>query len=848
MTNYTTKSIPLILLVGGLWIVFIGCEKAVAPVLSPEQAIGSFQVASDLDIQLVASEPMVQDPVSITFDEDGRLWVVEMLGFMQDIDGSDETAPIGRISVLTDEDDDGRMDKSVVFLDSLVLPRAIAVVDGGALVAENIPLWYVEDLDGDLRADRKTLIDETYGGRGLPEHSANGLWRGMDNWYYNAKSTYRYRKINGKWIKDTTEFRGQWGLSHDNIGRLYYNYNWSQLHADLVPPNYLLRNPHHIPTSGIDHGLTLNRKIYPISNNTAVNRGYVPGTLTENGRLLEFASACAPLIYRGDGLPGEFSGNAFVCEPTGNLIKRNQVNENGFLLSATEAYQNKEFLASTDERFRPINMANGPDGALYIVDMYKGVIQHAPYMTPYLREETLKRGLDKPINMGRIWRIVPKNSEKLPKLRLSALNSEELVSFLAHENGWYRDMAQRLLVERREKKVITDLIEIVRSGENPLAKIHAIWTLEGLQHREPAVFLAAVQDADPRVQAAAMRVIEPIAESNAALKGKLASLMTDNWKKADPFAQLQIALTAGILPKNEAIPLLDQIITEHYNSPVMRDVVMSSLKDRELLMLQRLWQNPAWQDLDAGKEIFQEILAAAIVKKGEVEEVMTLFQELAVVATDASLTRRGKAILSGLTVHANRPDSLRLALPKKTAFLETIDHFSAPVQAQIAKLPTIFKWPGQARAVAASQTLAPEQVADPGVIALGRQTYLNTCSGCHGTDGAGMKRFAPPLINSEWVLGDEKKLALILLHGMEGPLEVSGVQYDTPDILPVMPSFSVVDDKHLAAVMTYIRQEWGHAAPLVKSSRVTHIRFRSQGKITPWTVEELLEVGEGDME
>ncbi|MEO0333674.1 MAG: dehydrogenase, partial [Bacteroidota bacterium] len=261
-----------------------------SPVLTPAEEMATFQVEPGMTIQLVASEPMVQEPVVITFDEDGRLWVVEMRGFMPTISGDGEEQPVGRVSVLEDQDGDGQMDTSTVYLDSLVMPRALAVVQGGALIAERNSLWMTQDLDGDLQADTKTLIDADYASNGLPEHSDNGLWRGVDNWYYNAKSHFRYKLVDGEWQRDNTEFRGQWGLSHDDEGRLYYNYNWSQLHADLVPPNYFSRNVNHTSTSGIDEGLTLDRRIYPIRDNPAVNRGYIPGTLDEEGKLLEFTA------------------------------------------------------------------------------------------------------------------------------------------------------------------------------------------------------------------------------------------------------------------------------------------------------------------------------------------------------------------------------------------------------------------------------------------------------------------------------------------------------------------------------------------------------------------------------
>ena len=460
----------------------------VAPIYTPDEELALFQLPPGLRIELAAAEPMIEEPVAMTFDEAGRLWVVEMRGFMPNIDGEGENEPIGRVVVLEDTNHDGLMDRRTVFLDELVMPRAIAIVEGGILIAESQPLWFVEDRDGNLEPDGKTLIDADYGAGGLPEHAPNGLWRGMDNWIYNAKSSVRYRQTADGWLRDSTEFRGQWGLSHDDAGRLFYNYNWSQLHADLVPPNALNRNPNHTPTSGIDHGLTTDMRVFPIRPNPAVNRGYTPGSLDDEGRLLEFTSASAPLVYRGTALPDDYYGNVFVCEPAANLIKRNLIHTDGLLLTSSFAYPDAEFLASTDERFRPVNLATGPDGALYIADMYRGIIQHGAYMTPYLRSQTLERGLDEGIHYGRIWRVVPEDWTPTDSPDLSAATLEELVEALSDPDGWRRDTAQRLLVQRNDLASVPLLSKAALNGPSALGRLHAIWSLEGIGEADAALF------------------------------------------------------------------------------------------------------------------------------------------------------------------------------------------------------------------------------------------------------------------------------------------------------------------------------------------------------------------------
>jgi mono/diheme cytochrome c family protein/glucose/arabinose dehydrogenase len=803
-----------------------------SPERTPAEELSSFQVADGLEVQLVASEPMVQDPVVILFDPDGRLWVVEMRGFMPDIDGKGENERVGRVSILEDTDGDGQMDASKIYIDSLIMPRSLALVPGGALIVEDQSLWLTQDNNGDLQADTKTLLDSAYAGGPSPEHSGNGLWRNTDNWYYNAKSRFRYHLKNGKWLRDSTEFRGQWGISHDDEGRLYYNYNWSQLHADLVPPNYLRRNKNHTPTTGIDHGLTIDRRIYPIRPNPAVNRGYIPGTLDEKGRLLEFTAACSPFFYRATTLSKEYYGNVFVCEPSGNLVKRNVVEDKGVLLTAYDPTPGKEFLASTDERFRPVFLTTGPDGALYIADMYRGLVQHGLYVTPYLREQTLKRKLVKPINRGRIWRIVPKNWTPPKPAKLSTASSEDLIAMLSNENGWYRDIAQQLLVERGDKGMQKALEYVALTGTNNFARSHALWTLEGLNVLEPNVLFSLLDDQSSLVRTTAVRLLEPLASNNQVIRSKLGQGLSSVLKNAPIEQVLQISLTTDVLDPGISHPLLAQVIEQYDTSALIRDAVMSSLENEEFIFLKRLWTASAWHSPGTAKEIFLEMLTAAIVKKRNPLELESL---LAMLPSDKnSFGWKEKAMLTALAIQGkNRMKPIRLAsIPKILSNDDGNDD-------RLKSLSTMFEWPGHTADTSTVQRKNPLSENEQKQFVSGRQLYLTTCAGCHGSDGGGQPRFAPTLIGSDWVLGDKKRLALILLHGMEGPLEVNGKRYDAPEILPVMPSHSTVDDAALACILTYIRNEWGNAGGAVSRRTVGMTRVMSQGRVVPWTAEEL---------
>ena len=520
-----------------------------APPLTPEQALKTFKLPPGFHIEVVASEPMIESPVAMAFDPNGRLWVVEMRGYMRTPDAAGEREPTGRVSILEDTDDDGRMDKSTVFLDGLVMPRAIAFVGDGVLIGEPPHLWHCRDKDGDGKCDEKIEIFSDYGSPANVEHTANGLVRNLDNWTYNLYHTQRYRYANGKWERRSAPNNVQWGLTQDDFGRLFYTSNSDWLRGDLVPQQYFTRPGQKIP--GLSVQIIRDQSVWPARVNPGVNRGYQPKTLRDDGTLATCTAACGTSIYRGDLFPAEFSGNAFIGEPSGNLVRRAVLTEKDGLVTGRNAYEQSEFLTSQDERFRPINTYTGPDGALYIVDLYHGILQHRIYLTSYLRQQSLDRGLEKPVNMGRIYRVVPVGKKPGPKPQLTKAAGTELVSQLAHPNGWWRDTAQRLLVERADVGMVPALQKLVATGGTPQTRLHALWTLDGLGKSGAATVAAALDDAHPKVRAAAVRLSETflrvISPETATLRAKVLALAKDGAAEVEA----QLAFTLGAIAQDE---------------------------------------------------------------------------------------------------------------------------------------------------------------------------------------------------------------------------------------------------------------------------------------------------------
>ncbi len=556
-----------------------------APPLSPEQALKTFTVPPGFRIELVAAEPLIEVPIAMTFDPDGRLWVLEMRGFMPNADAVGENAPVGRVTVLEDTDGDGRMDKKTIFLDGLVMPRAIALVRDGLLVAEPPKLWFCRDTNGDGKCDEKTEVASDYGSLANPEHTANGLMWALDNWIYSANFSFRLRNVTGKWQREPTIGRGQWGISQDDFGRLFHNSNSDTLRADLIPSHYVNKRGLTTKLNGLSAKIASDQAVWPVRVNPGVNRGYQPKQLRDDGTLATVTAACGPAIYRGDIFPDEFKGNAFICEPSGNVVIRNALSEKDGVVTGRHIHGKADFIASTDERFRPVNLYTGPDGALYVVDMYHGILQHRIYMTSYLRKQVEERGLDKPQNMGRIYRIVHQSKPLGPNPSLSKASASDLVKHISHPNGWWRDTAQHLLIDRGDAAAIPALQKLIASGAEPLGRLHALWTLEGMGKADAAILSTALDDKHEKIRAAAIRISESSLRvvdnkpETAALRTKVLALGQD--KNTD--VQIQLALTLGeIAPDAKSKEVLSALAGQA-TAAMVKDAAAFSIASREPL-------------------------------------------------------------------------------------------------------------------------------------------------------------------------------------------------------------------------------------------------------------------------
>jgi mono/diheme cytochrome c family protein/glucose/arabinose dehydrogenase len=796
-----------------------------APVLTPQQEHATIVVPPGYRVELVASEPLVVDPIVIDFDGDGRMWVVEMPGFMPDTSGRTSREPINDVVVLEDTDGDGVMDKRTVFADKLVLPRALKVLAGGrVLVGEPPNLWLMTDTDGDLKADTRVVVSNTYGRADANvEHNANSLLWALDNTIYTSEHDWHLRWKNGAFETVPTPSRGQWGASQDDAGRIYRNFNDAPLFVDYLAPSYYTRNPNLARTRGLYDPLISREAsvVWPIRATRGVNRGYRDQFFRPDDSSITIQAAGTPVVFRGDRLPKALQGHAFITDSGTNLVHAYRVHDDGTgRLSAEDFYKKGEIFASWDERCRPVYLTSAPDGTLYVVDMYRGVVQDGFYWTDFLRDYIKSREMELPVRLGRIWRIVHESMRPAAAPKLSSASSARLVETLSHPNGWWRDTAQQLLVQRSDSSVTPQLREAARRAADWRSRLHALWTLDGVGALEPAQVAHALSDRSAFVRAAAIRLSEPWLDDP---QQPLAASVLERMNDVSWTVRRQLAASIGRLPAPARIDRAATMLERYGSDPVVVDATISGLSGSEREVFERVLRNA----VDPQKADALTMLAAAMARSGntgDIEAVLTRAAGRSGTAWQRAAMLEG--IDTGLAGGGGRGRGSRtIALgAEPTALTELASTETAPGRMARTILARI-TWPGKP---APAITVAPLTAVEQRRFDAGAELYKNICVACHQADGRGREKLAPPLVGSRVVIAqDPGNAARILLGGMEG----------TMGLMP--PLASALGDDQIAAVLTYVRREWGHTASAVSPEDVREIRGLTRTRTRPWTAAEL---------
>ncbi len=514
--------------------------------LAPEVQQQLFLLPEGFSIAPVLSDPLIEDPVGVTFDGNGRMYVLEMRSYMRDADGSNSRAPISRISRHEDTDGDGTYDRHTIFADNLVMPRiALPLGDGEilALETDNRDLYKYSDTNGDGVADRKDLFYAGVGRVQNMEWQPGGMMWALDNWLYTTYNPFRLRIApGGRVVREETEPNGgQWWSAQDNYGKTW----WVDGGGEIGPVN--IQAPIAYGAFNVPDNFEPDFQIpWPAPGGIADMQGGMRRVRVPDGTLNHFTAASGVEIYRGDRLPSDVVGDLFFNEPVARIVRRAKVVVSDGLTQLKNAYPKSEFVRSTDPLFRPVSISNAPDGTLYLADMYTGIIQDAQFVGPnsYLRRKVDQYQLDKQHNWGRIWRIT--HEGRRPDFTPPRMYSEtpaQLVAHLEHPNGWWRDTAQKLLVLRQDKSVAPALRTLARGSTNELARIHALWTLEGLGALDARLTRELMKSPEPRLRIQAIRASETLFKAGDKSFAADYRAMAED---ADPDVVIQAMLTLNL--------------------------------------------------------------------------------------------------------------------------------------------------------------------------------------------------------------------------------------------------------------------------------------------------------------
>ena len=660
-----------------------GCGDAEPP-YSPEAALQTFQLAPGFRIELAAAEPQVVDPVSMAFDERGRLFVVEM----RDYPISDK--PLSRIKLLEDRDGDGRFEHSSVFVDGLHMAHGVLPWKGGILVTCAPDILHFTDTDDDGRADQRKVILTGFA-QVNPQLRINTPLYEMDNWIYAAyprfgvgrrfkqfsdqgqpihfpdhpeiapvdvferRSDIRFKpdKLQLEPVSGNSEF----GHTFNARGHRFPSWNNNHLRHSVIETRYLDRNPHlqvDNPMQTVsDHGQPA--PVYPITDDPHLQDIRQTRLLKELGH---FTSACGQSIYAGGRFPQRYHGAYFIAEPAHNLVHSDILSAQGATYTGAGAFGESEFLASRDSWFMPVFTTTGPDGALYVVDFHRKIVEHPEWIREDFvdDQELFYAGQDH----GRIYRIVHGETEPEQPPRLDQAGAAELADRLSHPNRWWRLTAQRLLVESQDQSVVPRLKELARSGASARGRMHALWTLEGLDALDAGLVLGGLSDESPEVREQAIRMGESYLSDR-----RIVDQMMEMTGDPDERVRFQLACTLGELPANIAFKPLVEIAADHMEDPWFQVAVLSAAADDPVRWFRAMIRNEEFTSGGTeGRQLFLRRLTSMIGARQKARELTAVLAAVLNAAGDADLWWPALS-LEGLAEGLKRGTESEVNLPRR---------------------------------------------------------------------------------------------------------------------------------------------------------------------------------------
>ncbi|HVU88135.1 MAG TPA: PVC-type heme-binding CxxCH protein [Pirellulales bacterium] len=642
--------------------------EAVPPdALSPRQALDSFALAPGLRVELVAAEPLVDSPVAIAFDQQGYLYVAENRGYPSG--PAPGEPPMGRIARLADTDGDGRYDRRTDFATDLTFPNGVLPWRGGLIVTCAPDILYLKDTDGDGQADERTVWFTGFATTGSTQLRVSHPTLGLDNWVYVTsgltggsvtcpahperpalkfgRTDFRFRPDLSAY--ETCDGGGQYGLCFDDAGHRFICYNRVQVQHVVLSSRYLQRNPHLAFSETVENcptdlapeplaGHGQGARLFPISANIT----------TADSHAGTFTAACGVFVWRGGNLPEQYTGGAFSCDPTGNLVHFDQLKPHGATFTAEPILPGREFLASRDNWFRPVFLGSGPDEALYICDMYRKTIEHPDYLPAEIRKRT---DFDSGRGMGRIWRVV--RADRAPddlaarrkQVAQWARDPSTAVELLKSDGAWARDLGHRLLLERPVEKQ-SPLAPLLADAAMPAtAKTHLLALLDACGEVTDAILARCLADENAAVRERALVLAEPRLGRSGMLADAALRLADD----ADPRVRFQAALSLGFFPGPEPIPALARLAVHDALDRWLRAAVLSSISGREPLFLGELLRLP--ERADTGLSALHASLGRLLGAGLEPAAAPALL--IQVLDSDESVTRRA-ALLSGIAEALSR--------------------------------------------------------------------------------------------------------------------------------------------------------------------------------------------------